>query len=723
MNRLGNWLRPGSKTTDDVSDNESTKDSVAKEMEDIDDAMKSAALLMNDDIDGALERLKTGNSSFHLLGQTISIFLRSVLGFEKQVMAETADRLLEVETKATADYKKAQKHGKGRGGSTLYPPGTEFELVKAETQLMSAVVGVLHESVIEAMRSFYKMRKAFITLDGIIQAEEKAMTEAAGKSAASSRLAVNETTDENTSSVNNSRLNLPETQGTASGLQTPATSTRATTPIDDKFQELELNEDMSSTPIELKSRGVDAEPALLDNPLDIFVHSGANMCFGVMLLILSLLPPAFSRILSIVGFRGDRERGVHMLWRSTKYDNLNGAVAGMTLLAYYNGILGVVDILPDPKDFDEHAETVGPPREKCDQLLHTMRTRYPESRLWRVEEARQYGDQQNLAKAIEVLQTGTESKMKQVTALNNFELSVNALFIQDWNLMRDSFLLCMEINDWSPALYLYMAGIASIELYRDAFHKGDEVEARHQKKKAEEFIRQAPPLVGKKRFMARQLPFESFVQRKIQKWEDRAKANKIDLADAVGPSAAIEMCYMYNGPKRMSPADLERARVNLSWDRCTAGKEVVDKIKEEVDEMGIWGLCEAALLRRLGKFDDARASLEKHVLKHDRYVESPQLMLIANNHRNAFKGPTKDDYVLAAGIYEVGAIAWTECCNPPDGTEEEVKAYRKEKADECQKQLDVVKVWEAFLLDARIGMRVQSGLETLKWFKHKMEFE
>lgn len=620
MNRLGSWLRPGStKPVEDVSDNESSKETVAKEMEDIDDAMKSAALLMNDDIEGALERLKKGDSSFHLLGVTISTFLRSVLGFEKQVMAETAERLLEVETKAAADYKKAQRHGKARGGSKLYPPGTEFELVRAETQLMSAVVGVLHESVIEAMRSFYKMRKAFITLDTIIQAEEKAMAEGYGRSAASSRLAVNETTDEKSASNNNSRLNLPDA-GTPSGLQTPATSTRATTPLDEKFQELEMNEEASSTPIELKSKGVDAEPALLDNPLDIFVHSGANMCFGVMLLILSLMPPAFGRILSIVGFRGDRDRGVHMLWRSTQYDNLNGAVAGMTLLAYYNGLLGVVDILPDVKDFDEHAETVGPPREKCDQLLHTMRSRYPDSRLWRVEEARQYGDQHNLTKAIEVLQTGTESKMKQITALNNFELSVNALFVQDWVLTRDSFLLCMEVNDWSPALYLYMAGISSIELYRDSFHKGDEVEARHQKKKAEEYIRQALPLVGKKRFMARQLPFETFVARKIQKWEDRAKANKIDLVDAAGPSPAVEMCYMYNGPKRMDERELERARENLKWERCTAAGEVVDKIKEEVDEMGIWALCEGTLLKRLGRFDEAREVLETHNLKHDRYV-------------------------------------------------------------------------------------------------------
>jgi hypothetical protein len=36
--------------------------------------------------------------------------------------------------------------------------------------------------------------------------------------------------------------------------------------------------------------------------------------------------------------------------------------------------------------------------------------------------------------------------------------------------------------------------------------------------------------------------------------------------------------------------------------------------------------------------------------------------------------------------------------------------------------MDVAKVWEAFVLDARIGMRVQSGLETLSWFGKKMGY-
>ncbi|KAH7127442.1 hypothetical protein EDB81DRAFT_142076 [Dactylonectria macrodidyma] len=684
MSRLSSWFRSSAKPDDASatgSDSDSSRDNMAKEMEDIDDAMASSALIMNDDIEGASERLQTGDSSFHQLGLAVTIFMRSVLGFEKDVMAETTAKLDECEARAWNDYKKAQRHGKARAGSKLYPPGTEYEVVRAETQLMGAVVGVLHESLIEAMKSFYKLRKAFLTLDAIVAAEEKAFKELEEKAEVESKASKDSTT--------------------SSGLQTPATttdpSTAATSP----------NDSDDSPPLQSKPKSEPADRVVLDNPLDIFVHSGASMCFGLLLLLLTLVPPSFSRILAVVGFSGDRERGVRMLWRSTAYNNVNGAISAMVLLAYYNGLLGVVDILPDAKDFDEHADVVGPPTEKLDQLLATMRERYPNSRLWRVEEARQCSNEQQLPKAVEILTTGEESKMKQVAAVNNFELSISYMFVQNWNGMRDAFLRCLEVNDWSPALYYYMAGSASLELYRDAVQNGDEVEARRQKTKVHEFLAKAPTVVGKKRFIGRQLPIESYLHRKIQKWEERAKAAGIDLADAIGPSPALEMAYMWNGPKRMGPVELERGMANLKWERCTAKPEVVEAMKKEVDEMGIWALLTGTLLKRMGKYDEARALLQERILSQDRLL---------------FKGTTRDDYVPPAANYEIASIAWVECCNPPEGTVEDIAAYRRAKFDECQKQLDIVKGWEIYHLDARIGMRVQSGLETLAWFKRKMAY-
>ncbi|KAF3062607.1 hypothetical protein CFAM422_010592 [Trichoderma lentiforme] len=717
MSRLGGWFRSGGNSKNGSDTSLSPIDSIAKEKENLVEAMNWVELIMNDDIDGAWEKLQLGDSAFHEMGSSVAFFMRSVLGFEKQVMTEATARLNECENRAWADLKRAQKHGAAYNSSQLYPPGTEYELIIAETQLMGAVVGVLHESLVEAMRSFYKLRKAFLTLDAIVASEAKIFGKTATPGSSRMSLEGSSSTSTSTSTGDASSTESSASTLSSSDVEASADSSRSPsgqqTPSDQadtdstaqQLEKLNLGKLEDTSKLSLRSKDSDVSSDVeLDNPVDKFIHSGANMCFGVLLLILSLIPPAFSRILSIVGFHGDRSRAVKMLWKSAAHSNINGAVAGMMLLAYYNGLLGAADILPAQQDYDADAEAVGPPIEKCEKLLADMRARYPDSRLWRVDEARMLANERKLTEALDLLKTGKESKMKQVAALNNFELSLNCMFSYDWELMRSSFLKCLEVNDWSPSMYYYMAGCASLELYRNAVHSGDKDEARRQKNKTEEYYRKAPTVIGKKRLMARQLPLETFLQRKIQKWEDRAKALGIDLADAIGSSPALEMCYVWNGQKRMGTEQLEKGLDYLEWERCTASKEDVAKIQAEKDEMAVWAVSRASLLRGAEKLDEARALLNEKVVDLDRSV---------------FKGASKDDYVLPAAIYELGAIAWAECCNPPEGEEKEILEYRRKKMLECEEQINKVKVWEAYTLDARIGMRATSGLETLAWFKKK----
>ncbi|KHN94118.1 Outer membrane protein, IML2, mitochondrial/Tetratricopeptide repeat protein 39 [Metarhizium album ARSEF 1941] len=672
MSLLNGWFRSANTSADSLN----AETFVAGERENLADALKWTGLIMNDDIDGAWQGLEKGESSFHSLGAAVTFFMRSILGFEKHVMAQTAAKLADCETRALADYKKSQKYAVSRhAASRVYPPGTEYELVRAQTQLMSAVVGVLNESLVEGMKSFYKLRKAFIILDGIVAVEAKAA--AAG-----------------------SRSSTP-----GRGAQTPNGD------MDNHVDNASPSTHVDSVP-RPPSGDSNGEPpaAPLDTDLEVtdavdaFIHSGTNMCFGLILLILSLVPPAFSRMLSMVGFRGDRVRGVGMLWRSAAHKNINGAMAGMMLLAYYNSLLGTVDILPSAGDYDQDAESVGPPRDKCRELLADLRGRYPDSRLWRVEESRLHANDKKVREAIDVLSSGKESTMKQVTAVNDFELAINAMILQRWALMRDTFLRCLEISDWSHGVYYYMAGCASLELYRDAHHAGDETGALVHKAKTHEYLRRAPQVSGKHRLMARQLPLEAFIQRKLQKWEEQARAHGVDLADAIGPSPAVEMCYFWNGQKRMSEEQVGEAIAHLGWERCTADADVVSALRRERDDVAVWAIGMAALLRAQGKMDDAAKILQDNVLAYDGSV---------------FKGTHKDDYVLPVATYELAVIAWTQCCNPPAGTADEVAGYRREKANQCQEHLEKVKAWETFVLDARVGMRVQSGLETLKWFKKK----
>lgn len=123
-----------------------------------------------------------------------------------------------------------------------------------------------------------------------------------------------------------------------------------------------------------------------------------------------------------MGFKGDRERGTRYLWQAARFNNFNSAIAGIVLLAYYNGLVGFCDILPTDEMADD--DLSGYPRAKCHALLGDMRRRYPESKLWKMEEARMHSSNRNLAAAIKILAGNSDSQMKQIALINTFELSL-----------------------------------------------------------------------------------------------------------------------------------------------------------------------------------------------------------------------------------------------------------------------------------------------------------
>jgi len=70
-------------------------------------------------------------------------------------------------------------------------------------------------------------------------------------------------------------------------------------------------------------------------------------------------------------------------------------------------------------------------------------------------------------------------------------------------------------------------------------------------------------------------------------------------------------------------------------------------------------------------------------------------------------------------------IAWQEACDPtyfPAEGAAAVAEYRRQKTNECQRYLEKVTKWETFVLDARIGLRVQAGMDAVKWLKGKMNW-
>jgi hypothetical protein len=679
--------------------------------------------------------------------------MRATLGFEQDVMREASNTLAEAENAAYIQQRRATRSPHVYQ-SSIYPSGTEYAVCQAEAQLMSAVVGVLNESLTEAIKSFYKLRKAYITLESVLAAESKYVNERSSTgfdstgSAASPRPASKLSSRDNPrpssqpqSLTGQTSPNRPDNPSAAQGstAATEQTAGTANKPDDDDDDFVDADEERGDvpTPVEyvghlslstgdakvqditdpkgqldsntnstedLISSMPDSESESLpelagltlsetvkenhdiaifgDHPVDTFIISGSNFCFGILMLLVSLVPPSFHTLLKIAGFKGDRERGIQMLWQATKFRNIHGALAGLVLFGYYNGITGFCDIVP------RHGQG-SHPKERCRALLADMRERFPKSHLWLLEEARMMASDKKLEKAVEFMKTNDECPLKQLEALHWFELSLNSMYLHDFEGTSAAFQKCATLNNWSHGLYYYICGASHLELYRRN-KVTDPVEAKKQAELATKFFKMAPAHTGKKKFMARQLPFDIFVNRKIQKWEARAAEWKCDFIDAVGVSPLEEIIYFWNGFKRMRNEHLEVSLESLAWSESEQNPYWE---KEDLDEKAILALLRGIALGSMGKTDKAKAVLEDEILRHD---------------RSMFKGALKDTWTAPCARYEMAVNLWREA-DRNERPEEHLDLLERAKA-----YLQEVSAWESFDLDARIGLRVVTGKTTLR---------
>jgi hypothetical protein len=171
--------------------------------------------------------------------------------------------------------------------------------------------------------------------------------------------------------------------------------------------------------------------------------------------------------------------------------------------------------------------------------------------------------------------------------------------------------------------------------------------------------------------MARQLPFDTFVTRKISKWEERAKARGIPFVDAVGIAPVEEIIYFWAGFKRMRKEHLLHSLERLSW------SEQNNCHDNATDELATLSLLRATVTRWLGDTTTARQILETQVLKYD---------------SSELKGGNKDNWSLPVAHYEMSVIEWIDAGG---------ERGSKHQLESCSRWVEKAARWEAYDLDAR----------------------
>lgn len=214
---------------------------------------------------------------------------------------------------------------------------------------MSAVVGVLNESLTESIKGFYKLRKAYVTLDGIMEAEARYMRSRAGLSTPGNKSTESFRSSTSARSLKGMPGGFADGKGSAPNSRPPSIRSskesnaetvaqakavynvegpRAREEDEDEFYDadedhegktatdqydghVEINgamvnlehisldddEDQLETPKTPPNRpGLldhDPESDIFKDPIDVFIHSGANLCFGLLLVMIAMIPPAF----------------------------------------------------------------------------------------------------------------------------------------------------------------------------------------------------------------------------------------------------------------------------------------------------------------------------------------------------------------------------------------------------------------------------------------------
>lgn len=178
--------------------------------------------------------------------------------------------------------------------------------------------------------------------------------------------------------------------------------------------------------------------------------------------------------------------------------------------------------------------------------------------------------------------------------------------------------------------------------------------------------------------VGRQLPFDTFVNRKILRWEARAKEWNCSFIDAIGVSPIEEMIYFWNGYKRMRSHHLQESLDNLAWSESPANHHWA---KEDLNEKAILATLRAVCLRTAGSTAEAKEILQKEVIAHD---------------AAKFAGTNNDDWMPPVARYEMAAAVWKEA--EADG---DSRAHQDLLA-QCAKWLEASSGWGGYVLDARL---------------------
>lgn len=798
---------------DKINTTEKTK-LILKQAENFEVALMAMDYVLDDRAQEGL-KLLTDNSeqgdkndeTINVLAKGVIEFLAATLSFEAKEMKIASETLAKAEQLSLKSKARAEKEN--IKSSSYYPPGTVYAVTYTESTLLHALLMLFNESMIDAAKAVLKLRKAYYTLQEILESVKKVDQAIANNNDNSQTFYKNKDAQHNINKNNNNNnsnssasfISLsgkqfvsvdipyklsPEEQKnsellanaelihnmrvrrlsgthidnipainrlrTELGIQSiseqsasTASSTSTTNNSSDVSSSVKITN--SDEPVLLLSEDLDAYQATIDE----FIHSGVNLCFGILQVVLSLLPPAIGAVLSIIGFKGSREDGLRLVWKSTKQRNVHGCIGLLALMFYYDGPFQFTDadfdipatptsslnsttttssfstassshssnnlsVSPRSKSRSNSrssslsesmstlklngkeemdAPTLLHPGKILENALLQARALFPNSALWLLNEARMLSGKGRLKEAVALMDSIDVNKiqMRQVKVLMIFDRAITLVHLHEFDRAAEDLISLVDISDWSHALYTYFAGCCYLENWRMC-QMGllDETNSKGMKwyeEKARELIFSAPNYLGKKTFKSKNLPLDRFMLRKVEQFKSLQKQLGVDNPlDAIATSPVHELAYFYNGYNRMTKDGLE-----LTMKMLTEYENPAIELRDPDQEL-IKDLLTSLTMRRLGKIKEGCEILDERVL--------PKILTIdPNNGKVKYFKKTEDPWAYPTALYERALFCW--------------KLNEMSGLQECNEWLTRAQNYaDDYELSTRIGMKIKAALDRVE---------
>lgn len=726
----------------------------------IEQALHAMDLLMDDRVAEAQAIIDKNNTTFFKLTKGVISFIEATLGFEPDAIKKASNDLYQTEEAALADRNRAIKSG--IKSSSHFPPGLEYSVVYAEAQLLGAITLLLSESMLDTAKALLKLRKAYQTFNDVYSQMKTAKSMSGfgnmPMASISTPILASSTLKKKTSTASmstassasisikkNLRKYKPEFDAdkddgilTPESLQNPEIAERLRLfhrARMDRYQLLDGTSEKTQHDIDEAFANMDLRASngkrAGEEAVDEYIVSAVNACYGILQLTISILPPSISRILSVVGFHCSRNDGIELLWHSVENLNIHGAIGLLVLLQYFDGPTQVTDIqLPRKSDSAEINNNdplpenddilMSPSPDPDDPAATKYRLRvalrrasrhFSHGALWQLQEGRMEASRGNIREAIKIMDDTSRGpiNMRQLEGLMLFDKTMFIVTLHGYEQASKNFIRLIDLNSWSHMLYRYFSAMCHVEMYRQKKLSNPQQADQH-KQLAAEGLEEVPSFLGKRKFMAKAMPFDLYVLRKLNQWKVNADELGCNIVDAISVSPIHEVIYFWNGFGRMLPDDLEAAMQQLSYSGepgspfaldSAEDSKLTDRCPEVKEDSFTRYLLQSVVLRNQGKVQEGYDLLKTHVLSKVCY-ETPN-----NGHypsglsKVTFYKKPRDPWVPPSAAYEAAIFEWTLA-----GTANVARV---------RDYLDMASSYgDDYELSTRVGLRIKGALSKLQ---------